>query len=269
MPTLSDYENLSWAATNFRGKVSQARQEVRSLRFFFPRYLQPNNYTDDVYAARVSELDFPTACRGSVHKILASKAVISLSPQEWEAVKHLLSAGDKTPPRDFGSNALDALPIDLQPLFKAQYVKEIGPIKQDGEEEVSGADAKNGEELREAETELGKLDAALEEAAIETTPADVQLKKSAEPVAGRLNKHRKIITVSEATCEGKLGLAAGKEELLRPLEILSSKFYELVEHYTQNTEQLKAYFEGFDKELQSCRESLIPALASAPKSAGS
>lgn len=88
MPDLSGFHNLRWI-TKFAGKGSKERQAKERIRSFFPHYLQSNSKDD--YTARVSELDFSTACRVGAHVVLAPRSVNSLSVQQWEAAKSLLT----------------------------------------------------------------------------------------------------------------------------------------------------------------------------------
>ena len=253
----SDFQDLPWI-TKFAGKRKDERSAKDRIRRFLPLYLQPNKYPHDKYNARISELSFENACRVGAHSALTHRSVIALKDNEWETAKELLSAGNTLPPTDYFSIARDVLPSDLHSLFEAQWTKVFGPIKK---------------EKVDAKTESAKLDAALEQAAIATTPADVELKIFREPVAGHFNEHGKAIANSEATYNGEVGYTARKEVgLLRQFAILSQKFNELVEHNAQVTEQLKrsgASFEEFGREFQSRVDSLIPAQASTPKFTGS
>jgi hypothetical protein len=253
----SDFQDLPWI-TKFAGQGKDERRAKDRIRYFLPLYLQPNNYPHDKYTARISELGFATAVRVGAHGALARRPVKALRDKEWETARELLSAGNTLPPTDYFSIVRDVLPSDVHSLFEAQWTKVFGPIKK---------------EKVDAKTESAKLDAALEQVAIATTPADIELKIFREPVAGHFSEHGKAIANSEATYKGEVGYTARKEVgLLRQFALLSQKFNELVEHNAQVTEQLKrngASFEEFGREFQSRVDSLISAQASTPKFTGS
>jgi hypothetical protein len=212
------------------------------------------------FATRVRELNFLTYGRHAPH--FTRRYITELSEDKWKELKQNLSH-EIQPPDEWGGNALDCLPGPLGSPFENEYKREMGrTIKKEksgrrkqARNRVSSA-VKNGE-VSGPETESAKLDTT------ETTPADVN--KFGEPVAGHLNKHRKAITNSEATYKGELGQAVGNEEVLRQFARLSLKHQKI-------TKQLKrsgADLEELGRELQSCVDSLTPAQANAPESAGS
>lgn len=214
-----------------------------------------------VLRTRIAKLDFLTFWHIAPHYTVSE--ISSASPEDWQKEEELFLTLDETPPDGYWEILWNCLSGELQPLFDKEYEKETGQcMGERGLEAKNGVDeaVKNGE-VSGPETELAKLDTAFKRA--ETTPADVN--KFGEPVAGHLNKHRKAIINSKATYKGKLGQAVGNEEVLRHFARLSQKHKEI-------TEQLKrsgADLEEFGRELQSCVDSLTPAQASAPESAGS
>jgi hypothetical protein len=227
----------------------------------------PQDVKEKLFATRVRELNFLTYCRYTPNYTL--RYIAGLSKDQWMELKQKFS-DEIQPPDEFGRNARDCLPEPLGSLFEAEYEREMGrPIKKEKRARRKRAGViKAVEEVSGPDTELAKLDKAFKRA--ETTPADVN--SFGAPVAGYPHKHRKAIA-SDATFEGKPGQAAGKEvELLARLAEFSERYNTLLEHNAKITEQLKRSGESFEelgRQLQSCVDSLTPAQASAPESAGS